>query len=88
MSAALIFADIATTYVVHATRVDQAERVKAQLEHALESRIAIERAKGLLAGERGITMDESFQLLRRHARDNNATIHAVADAVIKLGLRP
>ena len=58
----------------------------AQLEHALESRILIEQAKGLLAGEQGISLDQSFELLRGHARRNNAKLSAVADAVVNLGL--
>jgi GAF domain-containing protein len=88
VAAALVLADIATSYVVHSTRLDEAHRVNQQLERALESRIYIEQAKGLLAGERAISIDESFQVLRRHARNKNATLRSVAEAVVKLGLRP
>jgi AmiR/NasT family two-component response regulator len=46
--------------------------------------VIIEQAKGLLAGERGITLDKAFAILRSH----NAPIHTVAQAVVDLGLRP
>jgi AmiR/NasT family two-component response regulator len=42
----------------------------------------------MLASAQGISVDAAFQLLRRHARDHNARIHDVADAVVHLGLRP
>jgi AmiR/NasT family two-component response regulator len=41
---------------------------RAQLEHALESRIAIEQAKGIVAERYGLDVDEAFALIRRAAR--------------------
>ena len=87
-AAARVLADIATAYLVHASELDQARRVNEQLEAALESRLIIEQAKGVLAGERGITVDQAFAVLRKHARSRNAPIHAIAKAVVELGLRP
>lgn len=58
-----------------------------QLEHALESRIVIEQAKGMIAGQRDLSIDNAFQLLRKHARAHSADIHRVATAVVNLGLR-
>lgn len=59
-----------------------------QLQRALDSRIVIEQAKGILAGERGITVDAAFELLRSHARRRGARLQRVAEAVVSLGLRP
>ena len=59
-----------------------------QLEHALKSRVVIEQAKGIIAGQRGLSIDDAFQLLRKHARTHSADIHQVAAAVVNLGLRP
>jgi len=87
-AAARVLADIATGYLVHASELDQARRVNEQLEAALESRLIIEQAKGVLAGERGITVDQAFAVLRKHARSRNAPMHAIAKAVVELGLRP
>jgi AmiR/NasT family two-component response regulator len=54
----------------------------------LVTRIVYEQAKGVLPAERGISVNEAFELLRRHARTHNARLRAVADAVVNLGLRP
>ena len=59
-----------------------------QLEAALTSRVVIEQAKGMLAERRGITLEEAFQALRKHARDHNAPLHEVANAVVTLRLTP
>jgi hypothetical protein len=48
---------------------------RAQLEHALQSRIAIEQAKGVLAERYGITVEEAFQLIRRAARNRRMKLH-------------
>lgn len=41
---------------------------RAQLEHALQSRVAIEQAKGIVAERYGLALDEAFELIRRAAR--------------------
>ena len=58
-----------------------AER-NAQLETALETRIVIEQAKGMLAERLRVSPDEAFQTLRRAARSNRVKLHALAAAVV------
>ena len=53
-----------------------------QLEHALESRIDIEQAKGVLAERLALSMDEAFAILRGSARSNRMNIHELARRVI------
>ena len=67
---------------------DRLAELNAQLETALTSRIVIEQAKGMLAERRGTSVEEAFQLLRKHARDHNASLQDVATAVVTLGLSP
>ena len=43
---------------------------RAQLEHALESRIAIEQAKGIVAERYGLDVEEAFALIRQAARSH------------------
>jgi AmiR/NasT family two-component response regulator len=66
--------------VTHATY----ER-RAQLEHALKSRVAIEQAKGVVAERYGLELDEAFQLIRRAARANRMKLHDLV-ATIRPGL--
>jgi GAF domain-containing protein len=88
LSVAGILADMATGYLVHARELDRQWRINAQLREALDSRIVIEQAKGVLAAERHISVDEAFEVLRRHARSHSTSLRAVAAAVVSLGLRP
>lgn len=88
LETARILADIATSYVVHASELDRQRRLNDQLREALDSRIVIEQAKGVIAAERRISVDAAFEILRRHARSHSATLRSVAEAVVNLGLRP
>ena len=54
----------------------------AQLRTALESRIVIEQAKGVLAERFGLGVDEAFGILRRSARNHRMSIHALAAQVV------
>jgi len=54
-----------------------------QVQHALNSRVAIEQAKGVLSERAGITMDEAFTRLRAHARNRNVKLSAVAAALVE-----
>ena len=88
LDAARVLADMATSYIINASKLAQQRRINEQLQEALASRIVIEQAKGVLAAERGISIDEAFQRLRRHARSHRAPLRTVAEAVVNLGLRP
>src|SRR5207253_322738 len=53
-----------------------------QLERALESRIVIEQAKGVLAERFEIEPNQAFEILRRAARTQRRRIHLLADEVV------
>lgn len=58
-----------------------------QLQGALKSRVLIEQAKGMLAAQRDIGVEEAFGVLRSHARSRGVKLVEVARAVVELGLR-
>jgi AmiR/NasT family two-component response regulator len=55
---------------------------RAHLERALESRIAIEQAKGILSERLRLDLDEAFDVLRRAARSSRRRVHDVAVEVV------
>ena len=57
-------------------------RRAAQLQEALDSRIVIEQAKGVLCERYSIDADQAFKVLRRGARSNRMRIHDLAASVI------
>lgn len=85
---ARVLCDMASSYVVNASELDQARRTAEQLQQALDSRIIIEQAKGVIANEQRITVEEAFVILRDHSRQQGASLRAVSQAVVELGLRP
>jgi two-component system, response regulator PdtaR len=55
------------------------------LQERLEARKAVERAKGVLMTEHGMTEPEAFRWIQRTAMDRRTTMRAVADAVLAAG---
>jgi ANTAR domain len=53
-----------------------------QLQTALNSRIVIEQAKGILAERHGISTDRAFEMLRHDARSRRMKLHDLATGVI------
>ncbi len=75
-------ADMATVGLLQHREIRRRDAITEQLQTALNSRILIEQAKGVLAERRHLDMDESFTLLRATARRNNRRLSELADAVV------
>lgn len=58
------------------------EELSRQLQVALDTRIAIEQAKGLLAERHGVTIDAAFEALRHHARSNRLVLRDLAADIV------
>jgi len=79
-------AAFATIAIVHERTARESTMLAEQLQRALESRVVLEQAKGVLAESAGVDMDEAFRLLRQHARSRNLTLRAVAEGVVDRSL--
>jgi GAF domain-containing protein len=75
-------ADVATIGILHQRVVAQNEVFNEQLQTALNSRIIIEQAKGVLAERGQLDMDQAFTVLRAHARNTNTRLAVVARAIV------
>ena len=75
-------ADVATVSLLQERGLREARLLNEQLQGALNSRIAIEQAKGMLAERRGIELDAAFDALRAYARTTNQKLSAVAQALL------
>ncbi len=75
-------ADVATIGLLQARAIRNRESLAEQLQVALNSRIIIEQAKGVIAERRRLDMDQSFALLRGTARSTNRQLSELARAVV------
>ncbi|MBG6214077.1 MAG: GAF and ANTAR domain-containing protein [Cryobacterium sp.] len=75
-------ADVATISILQERTVREDAVVNEQLQRALNSRILIEQAKGVIAQISTVDMDEAFKRLRADARANNYTMRESAENVI------
>ena len=86
LNAAQVLSSVATSYLVNSSKVRQLEQLTEQLQHALTARVIIEQAKGVVATRDGVSVDQAFHRIRRHARRHNTTIRTVAEAIVNLDL--
>lgn len=75
-------ADVASIAIVQDQAAREAAIREGRLQHALTSRILIEQAKGILAEHGDVDMDQAFNQLRDHARNNNLRLTDVAEALV------
>ena len=78
-------ADVATIGILHQRVGTRSELISQQLQSALNTRVIVEQAKGVLAERGGIAMDQAFTLLRNYARRTNQRLADVAQAVVDQG---
>ncbi|MHC3473566.1 GAF and ANTAR domain-containing protein [Streptomyces sp. 7R007] len=88
LALAQAIADAATIGLLHARSVSQQNTLNEQLHTALQSRILVEQAKGVLAVRSSITLNQAFAAIRHYARHHRILLNQVALDVIENGLTP
>ena len=76
------FADLAALSIVQHRASAEAQRLNEQLSIALNSRIVIEQAKGVLSERAGVGLAEAFARMRAFARNGNLKLTDVAQAAV------
>ena len=80
---ARVLADMASGYIVNARTLSAHEQLATQLQYALNSRVIIEQAKGVLAAQTETTTEEAFNVMRQYARRNGRKLHDVAHDIVE-----
>lgn len=79
---AQVMADVATIGILGTRALRRQEKLTAQLQHALNSRVIIEQAKGVLAERLGLNMMAAFAALRSYARSHNTRVSELALSIV------
>jgi len=75
-------ADVATIAILQERALREESHARQQLQGALDSRVVIEQAKGVIAQLNGCDMDTAFGVLREHARSHRMHLRDVAEQVV------
>ncbi len=75
-------ADVATIAILQHRAAIESQVVNDQLNNALNTRVVIEQAKGMVAERESLDMEASFARLRLYARNHNLRLADVGEAVI------
>jgi GAF domain-containing protein len=81
-------ADVATIGILQQRSAQRSNLLAEHLQRALNSRVVLEQAKGVLAERNNMSMEEAFDLLRMYARDHNVKLTELAMAVVHHGFNP
>jgi len=75
-------ADLASITILQAAAATEARQREDQLQHALDSRVIVEQAKGMLAEHAHIDMPAAFDRIRTRARNTNTKLTDIAASIV------
>lgn len=81
-------ADTVATAIDQTHRLHQAQSLVAQLQGALDSRVVIEQAKGILAAQRQTDVARAFSEIRSTARREQRPVRSVASEIVSAFSQP
>lgn len=68
--------------VAAAREIIGARALAGQLQTAMQSRAAIEQAKGILMAVRGVSEDQAFEIIRKSSQDRNIKVRVLAEQIV------
>jgi GAF domain-containing protein len=88
MTFSVAMAEVLSGFLANSEAYHEQQQLARQLQGALESRVRIEQAKGILSASEGISIAGAFDRIRSYARSHHQTVAAVAAQVVDGELRP
>lgn len=88
LAAIQALADVASISLLQARNVRDAEDTADHLQIALDSRVAIEQAKGIVSTRLSVELEDAFELLRQYSRRQNIKLTRVCLLVVEGELAP
>ncbi|MDX2376723.1 GAF and ANTAR domain-containing protein [Microbacterium sp. LRZ72] len=80
--AAQAFADVVTISILHERSLREKVEVADQLQKALQSRVVIEQAKGVVSHTHDVPIDVAFTMMRDYARSNQLPLSETAARIV------
>jgi GAF domain-containing protein len=81
--AAQALSDVATIGILQERLIKERGVLADQLQRALDSRVLIEQAKGVLSESESINVADAFLTMRAYARAHNMRLHDVAEGIVE-----
>lgn len=82
LAAGRLLADMAAAYITNLRSLADAEQLNSQLQEALDSRVVIEQAKGIIEERHHLDPQAAFERLQDYARPRNQRIYDIAQDII------
>ena len=74
LSTARMLCDVAVSYIFAVRLHEETSELAGQLQNALDTRVLIEQAKGIMSERHGDSMSDAFERLRKYARSRNMPV--------------
>ena len=81
-------ADVATISMIQDRIASDRDAVNEQLQTALDTRVLLEQAKGVLAQSGGLAMPDAYAAMVRYARDHNLKLGPLSRALVERSVPP
>lgn len=82
LDVAQLLANTASGYILNWQALQESRTLAEQLQRALDSRVVIEQAKGMVAARHEVDPGAAFDILRRRSRSTSTRLHEICRQVV------